>query len=87
MHIVPLVVYAIATFAVASMSDFAGANPSQHTTLLERAVGHSTFQRETRPTGQCIVSCDGRMIALKRCPDGDCPKFDCRTGALSCSSR
>lgn len=56
-------------------------------TLLSRALGLSAENRETRPTGQCIVTCDDRMIALKRCPDGECPDYDCRSGYANCGVR
>lgn len=55
--------------------------------LLDRALGLAADQRELRPTGQCIVSCGDRMITLKRCPDGDCPEFDCRSGHANCAAR
>ena len=56
-------------------------------TLLNRALGLDAESRETRPAGQCIVSCGERMVTLKRCPDGDCPQFDCNTGYASCGAR
>ena len=56
-------------------------------TLLERALDLSATDQDSRPTGQCIFACGDQMVTLKRCPDGDCPEYDCRTGVANCSSR
>lgn len=56
-------------------------------TLLERALGTALAAPDTHPTGECIYACGDRQIILKRCPDGDCPEYDCQTGAASCRRR
>lgn len=64
-----------------------GANAEPPATLLERALDLVVTGQESRPTGQCIFTCGDQMVTLRRCPDGDCPAYDCRTGVASCSSR
>jgi hypothetical protein len=81
-----VVLYALGAITSASAAPSAGGqfpNPS----LLDRALAQADEGRETRPTGHCIVSCEDRQITLKRCPDGDCPQFDCRTGYANCGVR
>jgi hypothetical protein len=55
--------------------------------LRYRALGTAATLSSGRPTGQCIYTCDDRMITLKRCPDGECPEYDCKTGQATCRSR
>ena len=64
-----------------------GSAPGDFQTLLERALQQPADGRERRPTGQCIVACDDRQVTLKRCADGDCPQFDCKTGVSNCGAR
>lgn len=61
--------------------------PGPARSLLERAVDAPVLMQEVRPTGQCIYVCGDRQIVLRRCPDGDCPEYDCQTGAATCRSR
>jgi hypothetical protein len=83
-----LIVCAFAILAPTSVAAPGSAPDSQRSAaLLDRALGLTADERELPPTGQCIVSCEDRMFALKRCPDGECPAFDCRSGVASCSGR
>lgn len=76
-------------FSLCAQADglYAVTDRTRHATLRERALETSFAQFETRPTGQCIYTCDDRMITLKRCPDGECPEYDCKTGQATCRSR
>ncbi len=74
---------AITSASAESTADVTLPNPS----LLERALALADEGRDSRPTGQCIVTCEDRLITLKRCPDGACPDYDCRTGYVNCGIR
>ncbi|MGE0467387.1 MAG: hypothetical protein AB7P44_13180 [Steroidobacteraceae bacterium] len=63
------------------------AEPAPRESLRQRALGATATLSSGRPTGQCIYACDDRMITLKRCPDGECPEYDCKTGEATCRSR
>ncbi len=83
---VVLGVLAVTSLAVAApITNPYHANPTSK--LLSRALGLSAEDRETRPTGQCIATCDDRMITLRRCPDGECPDYDCRSDYANCGVR
>ena len=75
--------------AVTCLADGAAfhSSPEFSPSLRERAVGDARAHQTQRPTGQCIYECDDRLISLKRCSDGDCPEYDCRTGTVTCRSR
>jgi len=80
-------VWAIASASAATFAGGAQTNQSNSASLRERALGLAADSREDRPTGQCIVSCEDRLITLRRCPDGECPDYDCRTGHANCGAR
>jgi hypothetical protein len=85
-----VVVCAILTVVAASAASPASERTSSSTnplSLRERALGLVDQDREVRPTGQCIATCDDRLVTLKRCPDGECPDYDCRSGYVNCGSR
>lgn len=57
------------------------------TTLLQRVLQQDERQRPARPIGQCVFACGDQLIEVDRCPDGECPEFDCRSRALVCPTR
>jgi hypothetical protein len=63
------------------------AQPAPGESLRQRALGPVATLSSGRPTGQCIYTCDDRVITLKRCPDGECPEYDCQTGTTNCGRR
>jgi hypothetical protein len=63
------------------------AQPALGESLRQRALGSATTLSSGQPTGQCIYACDDRMVTLKRCPNGECPEYDCKTGEATCRSR
>lgn len=63
------------------------AHPAHGESLRQRALGPSATTTSERPIGQCIYVCGDRQIILRRCPDGDCPEYDCQTGTVNCGSR
>jgi hypothetical protein len=88
MHKLLVVSFACGAFMAASAAAGRnGAAPGDSRTLLERALQQPSDSREARPTGQCIIACDDRMVPLKRCADDDCPQFDCKTGVTNCGAR
>jgi hypothetical protein len=88
MHKLLVVSFAcVAIVAATAATGPNGAAPGDSRTLLERALQQPSDSRAARPSGQCIVACDDRQVTLKRCADGDCPAFDCKTGVIHCGAR
>ena len=56
-------------------------------TLLQRLLQDRETERPARPIGQCVFACGDGLIEVERCPDGDCPVFECGTRAASCPIR
>lgn len=76
-------------FAMAVHAD-ASQGPSYQlppTKLLQRVLQEDERQRPARPIGQCVFACGDQLIELDRCPNGECPEFDCRSRAIGCPTR
>ncbi len=56
-------------------------------TLLERALQERESDRVATPVGSCVYFCDDQLIEIERCPDGDCPAFECYARTKTCQTK
>jgi len=56
-------------------------------TLLERALAERESDKVARPVGSCIYFCGDQVVEAERCPDGDCPAFDCHSRSNTCETK
>lgn len=71
-------------FAEAARSTDQNASPP---TLIARLLEDREPDRPARPIGSCVFVCGDRLIEVERCPNGDCPEFNCNTRVQACPVR
>jgi hypothetical protein len=61
--------------------------PNASAKLMAHLLQDRVQDQRARPIGSCVFSCGDRLVEVERCPNGECPTFDCNARVQACPAQ